>query len=63
MLTGEAKSAEEADQQDSERSATTLLTGTGPTWELHGPRVARRLRNRTRFACWPEKSTVYTPST
>ncbi|KAL0043259.1 hypothetical protein WJX82_006661 [Trebouxia sp. C0006] len=45
---GEASSAEEADQQSSERSVATLLTGTGPSWELHGPRVARRLRHRTR---------------
>ncbi|DBA65518.1 TPA: hypothetical protein ACH3X2_003174 [Trebouxia sp. C0005] len=45
---GEASSAEEADQQGSERSMATLLTGTGPSWELHGPRVARRLRHRTR---------------
>ncbi|DBB13347.1 TPA: hypothetical protein ACH3X3_005082 [Trebouxia sp. C0006] len=45
---GEASSAEEADQQSSERSVATLLTGTGPSWELHGPRVARRLRHRTK---------------
>ena len=48
MGVGEASSAEEADQQSSERSVATLLTGTGPSWELHGPRVARRLRHRTR---------------
>ena len=48
MGIGEASSAEEADQQSSERSVATLLTGTGPSWELHGPRVARRLRHRTR---------------
>ncbi|DBA72324.1 TPA: hypothetical protein ACH3X2_010565 [Trebouxia sp. C0005] len=41
-------SAEEADQQASERSMATLLTGMGPSWELHGPRVARRLRHRSR---------------
>ncbi|DBA72319.1 TPA: hypothetical protein ACH3X2_010560 [Trebouxia sp. C0005] len=35
---GEASSAEEADLQGSERSVATLLTGTGPSWELHGPR-------------------------
>jgi len=45
---GEASSAEEADQQSSDRSVATLLTATGPSWELHGPRVARRLRHRTR---------------
>ena len=48
--TGEAQSADEAEQQKSERSVATLLTGTGPSWELHGPRVARRLRHRTRCA-------------
>ncbi|KAL0026185.1 hypothetical protein WJX79_010473 [Trebouxia sp. C0005] len=45
---GEGVSAEEADQQASERSMATLLTGMGPSWELHGPRVARRLRHRSR---------------
>ena len=45
---GEASSAEEADQQSSDRSVATLLTATGPSWELHGPRVARRLRQCTR---------------
>ena len=51
VCTGEAQSPEEAEQQKSERSVATLLTGTGPSWELHGPRVARRLRHRTRSAC------------
>ena len=47
---GAAQSGQEAEQQSGERSVTTLLTGTGPSWELHGPRVARRLRHSTRHA-------------
>lgn len=50
---GKVQSAEDAEQQKSERSVATLLTGTGPSWELHGPRVARRLRHRTRSALPP----------
>ncbi|KAL3132004.1 hypothetical protein ABBQ32_14227 [Trebouxia sp. C0010 RCD-2024] len=45
---GEVQSGQEEEQQKGERSVATLLTGTGPSWELHGPRVARRLRHRTR---------------
>lgn len=44
-VAGDARSGKEAEEQSGERSVATLLTGTGPSWELHGPRVARRLRH------------------
>ncbi|KAK9819963.1 hypothetical protein WJX72_004515 [[Myrmecia] bisecta] len=30
------------------RKVTTMLTATGPSWELHGPRVARRVKHLAR---------------
>ena len=61
MGVGDASSAEDADQHSSERSVATLLTGTGPSWELHGPRVARRLRHRTRFCLADIHHRLHTP--
>ena len=41
-------------------SLTTLLTGTGPSWELHGPRVAHRLHHRTRCHNIKQICTLFT---